>query len=124
MWQRIVVGLCACIVAGWMTFDGGQALFSSGHLITPKSGDYAGQLGPWRHIVQAVGIDPAGRTMQLIFFGYGVAWLAIIAGFALKQEWSWTAMMAAAVGSLWFLPFGTILGIVQIALLLIVRRGV
>lgn len=117
MVRRIVCGL-ALIVAGWFVFDGGRALVV-GDYVTPSSGEHAGQLGLWAGVVAAVGIEPRSTTMKLIFVVYGVAWLSVIGAFLAGRSWAWTAMLAAAIGSLWYLPFGTLLGVVQVVLLLL-----
>ena len=104
-----------------MAFDGTRALVV-GELVTPRSGPYAGQLGPWRHLVERVGIDPRGTTMKVIFAVYGWTWLLIGVAFAFSVRGSWAAMLAAALGALWFLPLGTVLSVAQVALLLIVRN--
>lgn len=107
---------CALVVAGWFAFDGGRALLV-GDYVTPGSGPYAGQLGPWAGVVEAAGIEPRSTAMKLVFLGYGTAWLAVIAAFVARRGWAWTAMLIAALGSLWYVPFGTLLGLIQIALL-------
>ncbi|MFQ5608032.1 MAG: hypothetical protein ACE5GA_08800 [Candidatus Zixiibacteriota bacterium] len=112
----IVVAL-AVIVAGWMTYDGARAL-TVGDYVTPKSGQYAGQLGPWSKVVSAVGIAPRSTAMKLIFTIYGALWLAVIVCFVIGLKWSWWAMLIFALGSLWYLPFGTLLGLIQAGLLL------
>ena len=113
----IVVGL-AMFVGGWFAFEGGRAL-AVGDYITPKSGSHAGQLGPWSKVVSAVGIEPRSTLMKSIFLAYGIVWLAVIVCFILKLEWAWWGMLIAAAGSLWYLPFGTLLGIMQVILLLL-----
>ncbi len=115
----IVVGL-ALFVGGWFAFEGGRALVV-GDYITIKSGRHAGQLGPWSKVVSAVGIEPRSTLMKSIFVAYGILWLAVIVCFILELQWAWWAMLIAAAGSLWYLPFGTLLGIVQIILLLLPR---
>ncbi|MCZ6652136.1 MAG: hypothetical protein O7D91_03825 [Planctomycetota bacterium] len=112
----IVVGL-ALFLAGWFAFEGGRALVV-GDYITPKSGKYAGQLGPWSKVVSAVGIEPRSTLMKSIFLVFGVVWIGITICFVLKLHWAWWAMLIAAAGSLWYLPFGTLLGVVQIVVLL------
>ncbi len=113
----IVVGL-AFFVGGWFAFEGARALMV-GDYITPKSGKYAGQLGPWSKVVSAIGIEPRSTLMKSIFLVYGVLWIGITVCFILNLHWAWRAMLFAAAGSLWYLPFGTLLGIVQIILLLL-----
>jgi hypothetical protein len=121
-WLRIVILLCCAIEAGWMAFDGTRALVV-GDYITPKSGPHAGQIGPWQHVVRAVGINPRGRPMMAFFSLYGLVWLGIAVAFGLGRPWAPNAMLVAAVGALWFLPIGTVLSIAQIALLIAARRA-
>jgi hypothetical protein len=117
-WAGWIVVALALFVAGWFAFEGGRALVV-GDYITPKSGEYAGQLGPWSKVVSAVGIEPRSTLMKSIFLVFGVVWIGITICFILKLHWTWWAMLLAAAGSLWYLPFGTLLGIVQIILLLL-----
>lgn len=114
-WTVIVAAL---IVAGFMALDGSRALLT-GEYFTPKSGRYAGQLGPWSSVVSAVGIEPRSTVMKTIFAVYGFVWLLVIGLFVLDISWAWWGMLIAALGSLWFLPFGTLLGAIQIVLLLL-----
>ena len=104
-----------------MTFDGTRAL-TVGDYVTPSSGAYAGQLGPWNHIVRAVGIPPRSTAMKVIFVVYGLGWLTITFAFACHAAWAWQAMLVAAIATLWYLPVGTIFGIVQLVALALLRR--
>lgn len=122
IWHEWIALSCALLVSVWFVTDGTVALVS-GDYVTPKSGQYAGQLGSWAKVASAVGIDPRSTAMKLIFIVYGLIWLAVIVGFVLHANWSWWAMFVAAALSLWYLPFGTLLGVIQIALLLIARSG-
>lgn len=116
-WLVIVLAL---LDGGFMAFDGTRALIS-GDYIRPQAGEYAGQLGPWAKLIRKAGIDPESTLMKLIFVLYGFAWLAVIAGFALKKPWGWMAMLVFAAASVWYLWVGTISSLVQIALLLLLR---
>lgn len=115
-----IIVLLAAFEAGWMLFDGSRALIV-GDYVTPKSGPYAGQLGPWHRAVSAVGIEPRSTLMKSVFVTYGAAWLCIVACFVLRFEWSWWAMLLAACGALWFAPVGTLFSLVQIVLLIVAR---
>jgi hypothetical protein len=119
-WARALILVCAIFEAGWMAFDGTQALVS-GHLIAPKTGPHRGELGPWRFIVQRAGVNPSGKAMRLFFAIYGWGWLFVAASFAAHMSWSWAAMVIAAAAALWFLPVGTALGLLQLALLVTLR---
>ncbi len=65
-WMVWAVAVLAVVVAGWFLFDGLYALIT-GDYVTPKSGEHAGQLGPWSSVVSAVGITPRSTAMKLIF---------------------------------------------------------
>ena len=55
-WILVLVAL-VLFEAGWMAFDGAHALVT-GDYVTPSTGSYAGQLGPWADVVSAAGIGP------------------------------------------------------------------
>jgi hypothetical protein len=117
-WFGWAVLLLAFIEGGWLAFDGGRALVV-GDYVTPSSGKYAGQLGPWSKLVSAVGIDPRSTLMKSIHLVLGLAWLSVMVCFTLRVPWAWWGMLVCAVGGLWYLPFGTLLSVIQIVLLLL-----
>ena len=119
-WARVLVLVFTLVEAGWLAFDGTRALIV-GEFITPTSGPYAGQVGPWRHLVQRVGLNPRGTPIKVIFAVYGWTWLLVGVAFAAGVSWSWMAMLIAAAGALWYLPVGTFCSLVQIALLVALR---
>lgn len=112
----ICVGL-AVVLGGWLAFDGARALVI-GDYVTPSSGRFAGQLGPWSKLVTAVGLAPRSTAVKLLHVVVGIAWLAAIACFVMQVPGARWAMLACAVASLWYLPFGTLIAVVEIALLL------
>jgi hypothetical protein len=112
IWARGLVLILGLVEASWMTFDGSRALIV-GDYVTPSSGAHAGELGPWNHVVKAVGIPPRSTAMKLIFVAYGLAWLFVTIGLAFHAPWAWRAMLIAAFATLWYLPVGTVIGIIQ-----------
>jgi len=125
-WVRWVVMALALVEGGWFAFDGTRALVA-GDYVTPASGTYAGQLGPWAKLVEKAGIEPRSTQMKSIFAVYGFTWLLVIAGYAAGLPGTRGAMLAAAAGAVWYLPFGTLLSLLQVVLLLLpaarARRG-
>jgi len=119
-WLAWIVVVLALIEGGWLAFDGTHGLVT-GDYVTPKSGKYAGQLGPWSKLVSAAGIEPRSTLMKSIHVAIGVIWLAVIVCFVLRLPWSWGAMLACAILGVWYLPFGTLLSVVQIILLLLLQ---
>ncbi|MHC4991479.1 MAG: hypothetical protein ACYTGC_10900 [Planctomycetota bacterium] len=120
-WVKWTIVAAAFLTAGWWVFDGAHAMVT-GDLVTPRSGRFAGQYGPWARPVSAVGIDPHGRGMHAAFLVLGLAWLVVIGGWIVDARWAWWAMTGFAVFSLWYLPFGTVPGLLQVALLIGFRR--
>ena len=101
----------AALSGGWMLLDGTRALVT---------GDYAridGELGPWAGLVEIVGLDAEGTTMKIVFVTYGVAQVGAAIGYSTRQRWGRPAMIATAVGSLWYLVLGTASGVLQLGLL-------
>ena len=117
-WIIVVLGL---LLGAWLTFDGSRALIV-GDYVTPSSGQYAGQLGPWAKVVSAIGIAPRSTLMKAVHVGLGTTWLVTTIAFGFRAPWAWTGMLACAIATLWYLPFGTIIGVIQIVLLLQARR--
>lgn len=115
-WLGWIVLVLALIEGGWLAFDGSRALVV-GDYVTPRSGQYAGQLGPWAKVVSAVGIEPRSALMKSIHVVLGAVWLGVMVCFALGVPWARTGMLVCAVLGLWYLPFGTLLSIIQIVLL-------
>ena len=120
-WVRMFIVALGLIEGCWMAFDGTRAL-TLGDYVTPSGGAHAGQLGPWHYVVSAVGIPPRSAAMKLIFVAYGIAWISIAFGLASRSEWAWRAMLIAALATLWYLPVGTIFGVLQLVGLLWIRR--
>jgi hypothetical protein len=121
-WVRLALVALGLVEGAWMTFDGARAL-TVGDYVTPSSGAHAGQLGPWSHVVSAVGIPPRSTAMKMIFVLYGLSWLIIALGLALRSGWALPAMLIAALATLWYLPVGTLFGVVQLAGLIWLRRN-
>lgn len=112
-----LVIMMALIEGGWLAYDGARALIL-GDYVTPSSGEYAGQLGPWTNLVTAIGIEPRSTLMKSIHLGLGLAFLTAIYRYARGWRGGWRNMLACAILGLWYLPFGTLLSLGQIGLLL------
>lgn len=111
-----VVIAAVVLNGGWMVFDGAHALIL-GDYVTPSSGRFAGQLGPWSRIVEAAGIAPRSVLMKTIFVLYGVAYLAAMVAWARRVDGSRSVLIGLAALGLWHLPWGTLLNLIAIALL-------
>ena len=118
--KRWAIIVLIAFTAGWMLFDGSRALVV-GDYVTPKTGEYAGQLGPWANLVEAVGFEPRSTVMKAIFVLYGFSGIIAVVAYALKKEWARNALIILAILGLWYLPIGTIANVIALILLLTIR---
>lgn len=119
-WSRWTVVVLAVANAGWMLFDGSRALVV-GDYVTPSSGEYAGQLGPWAAVIEIVGLDPRSNVVKAVFVSYGIAGLLLAAGFAMNLPGTRQGLLILAVLGLWYVPFGTVANV--LILMLLLRSG-
>jgi len=120
-WSTWLSLLLIASTAGWMLFDGARALIL-GDYVTPQTGEFAGQLGPWSNLVQAIGLDPHSIWMKLIFILQGTATLTIAVYYVLNKPWAWTSLLIVMLLGLWYMPIGTLVNLTAFSLLLLTRR--
>lgn len=116
-----IVIILATLNFGYMTYDGSRALIV-GDYLRPQTGEYAGLLGPWVNVVQAIGIQPESDLMKYIFLLWGTLGLIVTVSYAMKVTQASKALLLLNVLSLWYLFAGTISSILQIILLLLLNR--
>ena len=121
-WTKWLVLVLVLVNAGWMLFDGARAL-TLGDYVTPKSGDHAGQLGPWARLVEGVGIPARSTAMKVIFLIYGFLYLVATIGFLANVRGARPATAAMAVLGLWYLPFGTLINVIVVTSLYLTRAN-
>lgn len=120
-WKNWVIVILVASTSGWMLFDGTRALVL-GDYVTPKSGVYSGQLGPWSNLVRAIGIEPGSIFMKSIFVAYSLIALAAVVCFVARTSWSNTFLVIVCILGLWYLPIGTVANLIALILLLPGRR--
>ncbi|MBI5966169.1 MAG: hypothetical protein HY863_22030 [Chloroflexi bacterium] len=120
--MKWIIIILVTLSAAWMLADGLRAL-TIGDYFTPSGGEYAGQLGPWTILVQALGIEPRSTFMKIVFVVYGIAALIAVAGFAINQSWGRNILFVVAILGLWYLPIGTATNIAAVILLFLNRRN-
>lgn len=121
IWLRIAILLHGGILGLWLFFDGVRALVT-GEFVTPKTGPYAGQLGPWAKVVRAVGVDPKSTVMKIAHILIGLGWFVALGGFVARADWGRSAVVICSIASLWYLPVGTLIGGVTLAILITALR--
>ena len=119
--MKWVIVIFIILNAGWMFTDGLRALII-GDYVTPQSGEYVGQLGPWANLLETVGIEPRSTIVKTTFVLYGSISLIAVTGFATNQSWARNALIVMAVLGLWYLPIGTATNMIVLILLFLFRR--
>jgi len=117
-WVKWFIIVLAVVEGGWLLFDGVHA-FATGDYVTPDSGEYAGQLGRWAKLWEAVGVDPRSTLVKGVHVGLGAIWFVAMISYARNLRRSRGAMLVCAIASLWYLPFGTLISVIQIILLML-----
>ena len=105
---RLALIVIALSTGGFVLVDGTRNLLTGTYI-------GGGRLGPWSLLVAAVGLDP--RHFGVAFVLLGVAWMAALAGLLTRRAWGWPFGIAVGIGSLWYLPVGTVVALAWLALL-------
>jgi hypothetical protein len=119
--MKWIIVLLIILNAGWMFTDGVRA-FILGDYVTPSSGEYAGQLGPWASVLKTMGLEPRSTFVKSALITYGLASFVAVIGFANEQPWGRSALIVIAVLGLWYLPVGTAINMIALILLFLFRR--
>ena len=117
-WSAWVVAGLVLLNGGWMAFDGGRALVV-GDYVTPESGPRAGMLGPWSRIAESVGVGARSNLMRWTFLLYGLVYVTVTAAFLLGVSTAWWGILVVAGLGLWYIPFGTLINVIVMILLLL-----
>ncbi len=117
-WTAWLVVALVLFNGGWMAFDGGRAMLV-GDYVTPRSGPHAGALGTWSKVVSTVGIEPRSTLMKTLFVVYGLGFVGLVGVFVLGVSKAWLALLLVAALGLWYVPFGTLINAIVIALLVL-----
>lgn len=118
---RTLVVALAMVIGTWLSYDGGRA-FVRGDYTTPSSGPHAGKLGPWATLLSAVRLDPRGTPAKALHVFLGALWCTGAVAFIFRSSIAISILMICAIGSLWYLPFGTFISVVEIGLLVWLRK--
>ncbi|MEZ5016283.1 MAG: hypothetical protein R2800_04470 [Flavipsychrobacter sp.] len=114
-WIIIILSL---LNFGYMAIDGARGLII-GDYIRPKTGQHAGQLGPWAKVVEKVGVNPESTLMKWLFLLWGAVGIAMAIAFGMGVANAHKGLLYMSIGSLWYLVPGTVLSTIVIILLLV-----
>ncbi|WP_295116828.1 hypothetical protein [uncultured Chitinophaga sp.] len=111
--MKVLLIIISFINGAYMLLDGVYVI---------RTGKYIGppQPGPWAQLFNKFNIDVF--KLGPLFIAIGAAWLIFIYSLLTYQPWAFTAGVAAAVLTLWYLPFGSVLSIIVLVLLFVNRQ--
>jgi hypothetical protein len=76
--------------------------------------------GPWANLFYGLNINVF--KLGPLFIIFGLLWLLWVYALLTHQSWAYTFGLLISVLTLWYLPFGTILSILVIIVLLFARQ--
>ncbi|MCA9741334.1 MAG: hypothetical protein H6695_06430 [Deferribacteres bacterium] len=109
---KISLSLLAGLNGGWMLFDGIHVLLKGKYFGPEKP-------GPWSDIIAFFNLD--SFKMGPLFVFLGISWLIFLAAILFGQQWGWFMGLLLCIATLWYLPVGTFISLVVLALLLMYR---
>ena len=106
--MKIIITLLSLLNGGYMLIDG-MYVFVNGKYIGPQ------KPGPWANIFYKLNIDVYKLGPMFILFG--IAWFAFLFTLWTNNSKAYAMGMAISVLTLWYLPVGTVISIIVMALL-------
>ena len=108
--MRYVVVALSLINGLWMLIDG---------IYVTLNGKYIGpeRPGPWASLIGLTGLDVF--KLGPLFVVFGLAWVVFAGGFVFEKSWAWAFGILLSIATLWYLPFGTLISIVVLVVLLV-----
>jgi hypothetical protein len=105
---RVLLAVVGLLAGGWMIMDGVHVMLR-GKYIGPE------KPGPWSIAFVKFGIDPF--RLGPMFVAFGALWLVFLAATLAGQTWGKYGAASVALASLWYLPLGTVLSLIYLAIL-------
>lgn len=113
--MKLLVSLLALLNGGYMLLDGIYVMVKGKYIGPPKP-------GPWAELFYPLGVDVFRLGPLFIFFG--LLWLTWLYTLWTRQGWAYTFGVIISIGTLWYLPVGTLFSLIILAVLLFRRRQV
>jgi hypothetical protein len=76
--------------------------------------------GPWANIFYKLNVNVFG--LGPLFISFGLLWLTFNFGLVTNLTWAYMLGILLSIATLWYLPFGTLISIVILALLITGKR--
>lgn len=113
--MRFVLVILQALLGMWLLVGGVWALATDTYMAPAAGGDPA-QLGQWVEAVEAAGMDPLGLPVRVGHVVTGI--VALAAAYTMLAGWgtlAWVLGYLAALALLWYVPWGTAVGLLTLA---------
>ena len=109
---KIIITVLSLLNGGYMLADGIYVMLRGKYIGPPKP-------GPWAMLFEKLHINVF--LLGPLFITFGLVWLAFLFSFLTKQNWAYSLGIVVALLTLWYLPVGTLISLIVLALLLTMR---
>jgi hypothetical protein len=109
--MKLTISILSLLNGIYMLADGIYVMLK-GKYIGPE------KPGPWAWIFSKLNVDVF--KLGPLFLLLGLCWLVFLFAYWTSQPWAWWAGVIMSILTLWYLPFGTI---ISLALLIILLRN-
>lgn len=105
-----------------LSFANGLFMLADGIYVI-VNGKYIGpeKPGPWAMAFDRLGVNV--YRLGPIFIAFGIVWLAFASGLLSGSSWAYNFGIVISILTLWYLPFGTLLSIIVLAIVVLNRSG-
>jgi hypothetical protein len=112
--MKCLIVILSLINGLWMLTDGVYVM---------RLGKYIGpeKPGPWASLIGLTGLDVF--KLGPLFIVFGLAWIVLVAGLITGAGWGRTFGMILSTATLWYAPFGTLISIIVLIVLVFFLRA-
>lgn len=111
--MKLLIAILALINGGYMLLDGIYVLLK-GKYIGPE------KPGPWANLFYKLDVNVF--KLGPMFIAFGIVWLVFLLGLWTSQGWTYFLGILISILTLWYLPIGTLLSVIILAVLLTSRQ--
>lgn len=111
--MKILLIIIAFIAGGFMLLDGIYVMLNGKYIGPDKP-------GPWANLFYKLNVNVF--KLGPLFVTYGLVWLIFLYGVITSQAWAYKLGLIISLLTLWYLPVGTLLSLIVLAVLLLARQ--
>lgn len=111
--MKILLIIIAFIAGGFMLLDGIYVMLNGKYIGPDKP-------GPWANLFYKLNVNVF--KLGPLFVTYGLVWLIFLYGVITSQAWACKLGLIISLLTLWYLPVGTLLSLIVLAVLLLARQ--